>query len=156
MDILNLIVSIAICELAGIVGSVFTFRKIPTWYASLKKPSFRPPDRLFGPVWIVLYLLMGISAYLIWQRGTENPEVELAIIAFGLQLGLNVLWSVVFFGMESPVGGLIVIFILWSAILVTIERFLPLSLAAGLLLVPYIAWVSFAAILNIFIYVLNR
>ena len=156
MDILKLVACIAGCELAGVIGSIFTIRRIPTWYASLKKPSFRPPNWLFGPVWIVLYLLMGIAAYLVWQKGTENPDVELAIIAFGLQLGLNVLWSVVFFGLESPVGGLVVIFILWSAILVTIQRFLPLSLAAGLLLVPYIAWVSIAAVLNISIYVLNR
>lgn len=142
--------------MAGVVGSIFTIRKIPTWYAALKKPSFRPPNWLFGPVWIVLYLFMGIAAYLVWQEGTENSDVQLAIVAFGFQLVLNVLWSVVFFGMESPFGGIVVITALWAAILLTILLFLPVSLAAGLLLLPYIIWVSFAAGLNVVIYVLNR
>jgi tryptophan-rich sensory protein len=149
-------VSIAVCELAGVVGSIFTVRKIPTWYAALKKPSFRPPNWLFGPVWTVLYLLMGIAAYLIWQEGSENSAVLNAMVVFGIQLVLNVLWSAVFFGLESPFGGLIVIAALWGAILLTIIRFLPVSVAAGLLLLPYIAWVSFAAVLNVAIYVLNR
>lgn len=99
---------------------------------------------------------MGIATYLIWQEGPENPDVQVALVVFSIQLVLNVLWSVVFFGLESPFGGLIVIAALWGAILLTIIRFLPVSLAAGLLLLPYIAWVSFAAVLNVAIYVLNR
>jgi benzodiazapine receptor len=156
LNILNLIVSIGICELAGVIGSIFTFRKIPTWYASLKKPSFRPPNWLFGPVWTTLYLLMGIAAYLIWQDGIGNSNVWMALAVFGIQLGLNVLWSVVFFGMESPSGGIVVIFLLWGAILASIVLFLPISITAGVLLLPYILWVSFAAGLNVAIYRLNR
>jgi benzodiazapine receptor len=156
LDIIKLIVSIVVCELAGVVGSLFTIRKIPTWYASLKKPSFSPPNWLFGPAWTLLYLLMGIAAYLIWQTGLENTDVRVALVVFAVQLGLNVLWSLVFFGLESPFGALIVIAVLCGAIILTIIRFLPISLTAGLLLVPYIAWVSFATILNAAIYVLNR
>ncbi len=156
MDILKLSISIAVCEMAGIIGSLFTIRKIPTWYASLKKPSFRPPNRLFGPVWTLLYLLMGISAYLIWQEGLESLVVKEALVVFLMQLALNVVWSIAFFGFESPFGGLIVIALLWGAILLSIIEFIRLSLTAGLLLIPYIVWVSFAAVLNAAIYVLNR
>jgi translocator protein len=156
LDILILIVCIAICEGAGVIGSFFTTGKIPTWYATLKKPALRPPNWLFAPVWTVLYLLMGIAAYLVWQEGLDKPDVQTALVIFGIQLLLNVLWSVVFFGMESPSGGLVVIAALWVEILFSIIRFVPLSLAAGLLLLPYIAWVTVAAALNLSIYRLNR
>lgn len=156
LDILALFISIAICGLAGAIGAVFTYRRIPNWYASLDKPSFSPPNWLFGPVWTLLYLLMGIAAYLIWREGTDNPAVMSALVVFGVQLFLNVLWPAVFFGLKTLSGGLIVITLLWLAILITILRFLSFSLAAALLLLPYIAWVTFAAVLNVALFVMNR
>jgi len=154
-DTLRLIVSIVACQLAGIIGSVFTARAIPTWYATLHKPSFTPPNWLFGPAWITLYLLMAIAAFLVWRKGLSDRLVKWALITFLVQLVLNALWSVVFFGLQWPFGGVIVIVGLWVAILFTILRFFRVSIAAGVLLLPYILWVSFAAVLNVSIWLLN-
>ena len=154
-DILKLIISIVACQCAGVIGSIFTSTEIPTWYAALEKPSFTPPNWLFAPAWITLYLLMGISAFFVWRKGLINRPVRLALLVFLLQLILNVLWSVIFFGLHSPLCGVIVIVALWIAILFTILRFFPISTLAGALLLPYIGWVSFAAVLNISILVLN-
>ncbi len=156
MEVLRLVASIIVCELAGAAGAIFTVRKIPTWYANLKKPSFRPPNWLFAPVWTALYLLMGIAAFLVWQEGLDDRGVQVALAVFLGQLALNVLWSAVFFGLESPLGGLAVIVLLWGAILTTIIQFAKFSTGAAFLLVPYILWVSFAAVLNGAIYILNR
>ena len=111
-DIWRLIISLALCQVAGIIGSVFTRPAIPTWYASLNKPAFSPPNWLFGPVWITLYVLMGISLFLVWRKGLDIPYVKSGIMLFSIQLVLNVLWSAVFFGLNSPLGGLIMIIIL--------------------------------------------
>ena len=148
-DIAKLLISIIACQFAGFIGSIFTTPSIPTWYATLQKPPFTPPNWLFAPAWITLYLLMGISAFIIWRRGLGNQQVKMALIVFLIQLVLNALWSVVFFGLESPLYGVIVIILLWITILLTILRFFQISNAAGALLLPYIAWVSFAAVLNI-------
>jgi tryptophan-rich sensory protein len=156
VTILKFVTSIIVCQCAGFIGSIFTRLSIPTWYATLNKPSFTPPNWVFGPVWITLYVLMGISAFLVWSKGFNNTEVKAALIIFGVQLILNALWSAAFFGLRSPLAGLIVIVILWLAILLTIFRFLDISTAAGLLLVPYILWVSFAAVLNLSIFLLNK
>jgi len=155
-DIWRLILSIFICQLAGIIGSIFTTPQISTWYASLKKPPFSPPNWLFGPVWISLFVLMGISLFLIWRKGISTPFVKEGLIIFGIQLVFNVLWSVAFFGLRSPISGLIVIIILWITILLTIIQFSKLSEIAALLLIPYIAWVSFAGVLNLSLFLLNR
>ena len=154
-DILRLIISIVACQCAGVIGSIFTSTEIPTWYETLQKPFFTPPNWLFAPAWITLYLLMGISAFFVWRQGLINRSVKLALLVFLLQLILNVLWSVVFFGLHSPLCGVIVIVALWITILFTILRFFPISTLAGALLLPYIGWVSFAAALNISILVLN-
>jgi len=154
MRILKLIVSIAVCELAGAVGSVFTISAIPTWYATLSKPSFNPPNWVFGPAWTILYLLMGVSLYLIWEKGFTK-ESKVAVSIFGVQLALNALWSVVFFGLRSPAYALIVIIALWLAIAVTIIKFYKISRNAAFVLIPYLAWVSFAAILNYFVWQMN-
>ena len=151
----RLIVSIIACQLAGVIGSVFTTPTIPTWYAALAKPPFTPPSWLFAPAWITLYVLMGVSASLVWRVGLDRKQVRTALILFLVQLVLNALWSVAFFGLQSPLGGIIVIVLLWAAILLTILRFFTISTTAGALLVPYIAWVTFAATLNAYIYVLN-
>jgi tryptophan-rich sensory protein len=153
--IYKLIISVIVSQCAGLVGSLFTTPAIPIWYAALQKPAFTPPNWLFGPAWITLYLLMGISASLVWQRGLDKRPVKIALIIFLVQLVLNALWSVVFFGLESPLGGMIVIVLLWLAILATIVSFFRITNAAGILLLPYIAWVTFAAALNISIFILN-
>jgi len=154
-DIYKLVVSIVACQCAGLIGSIFTRSAIPTWYATIQKPFFTPPNWLFLPAWVTLYVLMGVSAFLIWRRGLDDQGVRTALIIFLIQLILNALWSVAFFGLESPLYGIIVIIALWVAILFTLLRFFKISMAAGILLIPYILWVSFAAVLNISIFVLN-
>jgi benzodiazapine receptor len=153
-DILKLVVSILLCQLAGFVGSLFTTPAIPTWYETLNKPSFIPPNGIFGPVWISLYVLMGISLFLVW-RVRNHPKSNNALIFFFVQLGLNVLWSISFFGLRSPLLGLIDIIFLWIAILLTIQNFLKVSRIAGLLLFPCFLWVSFAVLLNLFLWIMN-
>ncbi len=155
IGILKLVVSIIVCQLAGVIGSIFTTPAIPSWYATLKKPSFTPPNWLFGPVWITLFVLMGTAAFLVWNKGLSNKQVKIALSMFAVQLALNVLWSAMFFGLRSPLAGLIEIVILWIAILFTIVSFFKVSQTAGFLLIPYILWVSFAAVLNFSIWRLN-
>ncbi len=155
-SILRLLGSIIICQLAGLIGSLFTVPAIPTWYAQLAKPSFNPPNWLFMPVWLTLYLLMGISLYLIWSKNTKQVEVKQALVIFAIQLVLNALWSIVFFGLHSLLGSSLLIIVLWLAILLTILRFHKLSPPAGYLLIPYLLWVTFASVLTWAIYLLNR
>jgi tryptophan-rich sensory protein len=154
-DAVRLVISIVVCEGAGLIGSIFTASAIPVWYASLVKPYFTPPNWLFAPAWLTLYLLMAISAFIVWRTGLDKRQVSVALGIFVLQLVLNVLWSLAFFGLHSLLFGVIVILALWLAILLTIVRFFPISRAAGALLLPYIGWVTFAAILNISIWLLN-
>jgi len=154
-NILKLIASIMICQLAGFIGSLFTTPAIPTWYKTLTKPSFNPPNSIFSPVWITLFLLMGISLFLVWQKNHKDRKVKIALLFFAVQLVLNILWSILFFGLKSPLGAFIEIIILWFAILLTIIKFFKVSKPAGLLLLPYILWVSFAALLNFSIWNLN-
>ncbi len=154
-NLLKLIISIALCLMAGAVGSYFTADAIPGWYETLNKPEFNPPNWVFGPVWTILYILMGISLFLVWKEGPGNTKVKPAMLMFWVQLALNVLWSVVFFGMTNISGGLLVIILLWISILITILRFRKISAVAGTLLVPYILWVTFASVLNFFFYRLN-
>jgi benzodiazapine receptor len=154
-DFLKLLISIIVCESAGLIGSVFTTKAIPTWYAALQKPAFTPPNWLFAPAWGTLYLLMGISAFLVWRKGSENSQIKGALVLFAIQLVLNALWSVVFFGLQSPLYGVIVIIALWIAILLTMLKFLKISAAAFWLLLPYLLWVTFAAVLNISVWILN-
>ncbi len=149
------ILAILVCQIAGATGSLFTYPSIPTWYAALQKPSFSPPNWLFAPVWVILFTLMGISAYLIWKKGLENKGVKTSLLVFSIQLVLNVLWSFLFFGLQSPFYGFVEIIILWAAIALTILSFFNISKTAGLLLLPYIIWVSFAMILNFYIWTLN-
>lgn len=151
----KLITSLVICQLAGVIGSIFTKSAITTWYAVLKKPSFTPPNWVFSPVWITLFVLMGISAFLVWNKGPSDQRVKIALSIFVAQLILNVVWSVMFFGLRSPLAGLIGIAVLWIAILLSILYFFKVSNIAGILLLPYILWVSFAAILNFSIWRLN-
>jgi tryptophan-rich sensory protein len=154
-DILKLILCIIICQALGSSGSVFTNMSVKTWYPTLVKPWFAPPDGLIPVVWIILFTLMGISLFLVWREGLDRPEVKAAIYIFALQFVFNIAWSGAFFGMRSPYYGLIVIVLLWLMILLTIFKFWQVSKNAALLLVPYILWVSFAMALNYNIMVLN-
>ena len=155
IDIFKLAASIALCQLAGFVGSLFTTPAIPTWYQTLNKPFFTPPNWIFSPVWISLYILMGISLFFVWRR-SEHPRFKTALIFFFIQLILNILWSVAFFGLRSPLLGLTDIVLLWIAILFTIMNFFKVSRFAGILLLPYFLWVSFATVLNFSLWILNR
>jgi tryptophan-rich sensory protein len=151
MKPVRLIACIIGCELAGAIGSVFTIPAIATWYAALEKPFFTPPALVFAPVWTVLYALMGIALYLAWEKGLSREAGGL----FALQLGLNVLWSVLFFGLKNPQWAGIEIVLLWLSILATILAFRKTSATAALLLVPYLAWTSLALLLNWAVWMLN-
>ncbi|MBI2547022.1 MAG: tryptophan-rich sensory protein [Candidatus Aenigmarchaeota archaeon] len=155
MDIPKLVATIAVCLLIGALGSVFTAPSIGTWYASINKPSFNPPNWIFGPVWIMLFLLMGVSAYLVWEKCLQQKKAVNALYVFGAQLALNFLWSVLFFGLHKPLYALIEISALWAAIAMTIMEFRKYSRTASMMLLPYLAWVTFAAVLNYAIVVLN-
>jgi translocator protein len=154
-DAVRLVACVLLCELAGVIGSAFTLSSIPTWYAGLNKPFFSPPNWVFGPVWITLYALMGVSLYIVWRMGLTEKRVKDAAAAFLAQLILNTSWSIAFFGLKSPLAGLLVIIPLWSAIALSIVRFRRISLSAAALLIPYILWVSFAMLLNLSILALN-
>lgn len=162
---LKLIVAIVVSELAGIIGTIFTFSAIPTWYATLAKPALNPPSWIFGPVWTTLYALMGIAAFLVWSsyakasadknKGWDRKDVRRALTVFGLQLVLNAVWSIIFFGLHSPLWAFVDITLMWLAIVWTMVLFYKISKPAMWLLVPYILWVSFAAYLNYSIWILN-
>lgn len=157
-NIFRLVISVAACETAGFIGAIFTTPAIPVWYATLNKPVFSPPNSVFFPVWTILYLLMGISLFLVWKKKIpEKKHIKSkAVRAFFGQLFFNTVWSFAFFGLQSPFAGLVIIIILWILILLTIIRFAKIDKTASYLLYPYIAWVSFAAILNLSIFLLNR
>jgi tryptophan-rich sensory protein len=154
-DFIKLVLSILGCELVGILGTPFTIAAIPTWYTSLNKPFFSPPTWIFGPVWTILYFLMGVSFYLILQKGWKKKPVKSAGMFFIAQLALNFLWSPIFFGLKSPLLGLITIVAMWILIITTMKKFYPLSKLAFYLLIPYLLWVSFATVLNAAILILN-
>ena len=151
----KLVIAIAVAELAGVIGSVFTISAIPNWYAGLAKPALNPPAWVFGPAWTTLYALMGIAAFSIWRMGWEPKEVKMALGVFGIQLFLNAIWSIIFFGLQNPGWALVDIILLWLAIVWTIAVFYKISKPAAYLLVPYLLWVSFASYLNYSIWMLN-
>jgi tryptophan-rich sensory protein len=155
-DIVKLAASVIICIIPGFIGSMINMKAIPTWYAFIEKPSYAPPNWIFAPVWTALYIVMGVALFLVWRSGAGRPGFRGAVGAFVVQLVLNGIWTPVFFGLRSPLAGLFVIAFMWIAILITILRFFPISRTAALLLVPYLAWVSFATLLNVSLYVLNR
>ena len=154
--IVQLVLFIAVPLACGMLGSLFTARSVSTWYASLNKPMFTPPGWIFGPVWTYLYASMGVAAFFVWRKGWDVPGVRLAIIAFAVQLLLNMMWSPAFFGLRSTIAGLAVIVPLLIAIGVCTALFFRVSLPAGWLMTPYLAWVAFATALNMSLYWLNR
>ncbi len=177
-NFLKLITAIVVCELAGIIGSVFTISAISGWYATLQKPALNPPSWVFGPVWITLYALVGISLYLVWKNDwkvqnhilegkrkawnylserfwTGSWQKENIIAIFSIQILLNILWPFVFFGLKFPGLAFFEILALWFAILYTIINFYRISKVSAYLFLPYILWVSFAIYLNYAIWMLN-
>lgn len=152
--LIKFVTSLGLCFSVAYFGSAATLPSIVGWYANLNKPFFSPPNWLFGPVWSVLYLLMGISMYLVWQEGW-NKKIIVALQFFVAQLLLNFLWSYLFFGKHLPLQAFVNVIVLWTVILLTILKFKNISRLAAVLLVPYLAWVTFASILNLAIAVLN-
>lgn len=159
---LKLIISIVVCELAGVIGSFFTVSAIPNWYAGLVKSPLTPPGWIFAPVWTTLYAMMGIALFFVWKQHShilENVRMLRAwkrgVILFFIQLVLNMLWSIIFFGLQNPGLALADIIILWILILATMIVFCKISKSAAWLLVPYFLWVSFATYLNYFVWAMN-
>lgn len=155
-NLILLIIAVALSFVPGIVGSLFTAPAIPAWYDGLVKPAFNPPGWVFGPIWTVLYLMMGIALFLIIRGGLSVRRIKVAAVVFAVQLFLNGLWSYIFFGLRSPGWALAEIAVLWISIAVCLVLFLRISRAAGILLVPYLGWVTFATVLNGAICTLNR
>lgn len=153
MNFFRLLVSIVVVMLLGIAGSLFTAPAIETWYATLNKPSFTPPNWLFAPAWTLLYFLIGLTLYLCWNNKFWSDQK--LKFAFFLQLALNFLWSPLFFGLRSPILGLIDIIALDLAVIATITLLLKHSKIAFLLMFPYLVWILFASVLNYFVYILN-
>ncbi len=154
--ILKAIGFVAICELGGgVLGSVFTFSSLPTWYAALHKPWFAPPGSIIGIIWTVLYAMMGISAFLIWESKRPKKIIAYAKAAFSIQLLINIAWSGIFFGLRSLAGGLVTIVAMWIMIAATIVLFYKINRKAAWLMFPYIVWVSIAGALNFFIWSMN-
>ncbi|MEQ8685359.1 MAG: TspO/MBR family protein [Imperialibacter sp.] len=153
--IIRVAVSVIICLAVGALSGIATSSSVSTWYTTLNKPPFNPPNWLFAPVWTLLYAMMGVAAGIVWSKGKESIGVKLALGLFIGQLLLNSLWSVLFFGLRNPTAALVEIVVLWVAILLTINRFYLVSKAAVWLLTPYLVWVSFAALLNASIVILN-
>ena len=152
---MKLIISIALPLLVGGIAGFFTNTGVDGWYAVANKPSFNPTTWIFAPVWTSLYILMGIALYLVWKDDTGKPAKQTALLLFGVQLLLNFAWSFIFFYAAAPGWALVEIIIMWVAILLTILWFGKISSLAAWLLVPYICWVSFATVLNFYIWKLN-
>lgn len=147
-DLLALATFALLVAVAAIMGGVYTSMSVPEWYDTLAKPDWTPPAWLFGPVWTALYILMALAAWLVWREAGGFRGAKLGITLFVVQLGLNVGWSLLFFGFRSPGWALAEIVVLWLAILATATAFWPRSRTAALLLAPYLAWVAFAGVLN--------
>jgi len=153
-QLIGLVLIVGVCLGAGFLGSIATTPQVDGWYKTLNKPSWNPPNQVFGPVWTTLYILMGVAAWLVW-RSADARSTWLPLALFGIQLALNAAWSWIFFKMQRPDWAFVEIVILWLAIVATLVGFFRHSQLAGWLLVPYLAWVSFAAILNFTIWRLN-
>jgi tryptophan-rich sensory protein len=154
IDVVKLAVSIAVPLLAGFGSTVWTINSIPTWYASLNKPWFSPPNVVFAPVWTILYMLMGVALFIIW-RSPRNRMRDTWIALFAAQLSVNIIWTFAFFGLQNTLFGVLTIVPLWILIAVTIYQFYKVDKWASYLLVPYLAWVSIATAPNASVYLLN-
>jgi benzodiazapine receptor len=155
--ITKIVVALIICLMVGYSASIVTRPSVETWYPTIIKPSFNPPNWIFMPVWTLLYILMAVAAGLVWDKIKEqNQEVKVALGFFLIQLTLNAIWSYIFFGLKNPMLALIEIALLWLMIYETYLKFTKINKTAGYLLIPYMAWVAFAGILNASIWWLNK
>jgi tryptophan-rich sensory protein len=153
--ILKIVLMVVLCVTVGYLSGLVTRESILTWYVTLNKPSFNPPNWVFAPVWTLLYIMMGVAAGMVWTSNSDEQTTKKALGFFAIQLGLNALWSCLFFGLHNPLLALIEIILLWLMIFETYNMFKKINKTAGLLLLPYLAWVSFATILNASIWWLN-
>ncbi len=155
--VIKILIYVAICIGVGFVAGIATQESVVTWFPTLEKPWFNPPNEIFAPVWTLLYILMGVAAGLVWDRIDDGRErVKKALLFFWIQLALNALWSVLFFYFQNPLLALIEIVLLWLMIYETFIKFKDIDKIAGWLFIPYIAWVSFATVLNASLWWLNR
>lgn len=155
-DVVRLAVAVVVPQIVGVSAALAGPASAGGWYGSIAKPSWTPPDAVFGPVWTLLYLLMGIASFLVWREGLERDPVRWALVLYGVQLALNFAWSWLFFGLRSPLAGLLDITLLTVALIATIFAFARVSNAAAWLMAPYLVWVLFALALNASIWRLNR
>ncbi len=147
-NFVQLIAAILICQIAGALGAIFTAKAIPSWYMTLRRPSFNPPNWIFGPVWTILYTLMGIALYRVWKLDPATSGRTMGLTLFFIQLALNALWTPLFFGLHALWLAFAEILFMWAAIALTLFQFNSLDPVTTWLLAPYLAWVSFASILN--------
>jgi translocator protein len=151
---INLFIHLLVPQVVGGIAGFITVNSVTSWYSRLNKPSFNPPNFIFGPVWTLLYILMGISSYLIWAKRHSFYATK-SLFVYGIQLILNFSWSIVFFGLKLPLGAFINVLLLWISIISMIILFYKVDKKAAFLQVPYLLWVSFASVLNYFIVLLN-
>jgi translocator protein len=154
-QVIGLVVSVALCLGCAGIGSLLTLPSISTWYTTIRKPTWNPPNWLFGPVWTLLYLSMAVAAWLVWRQ-SETHSVGFALTLFAIQLALNLAWSAIFFHYHQIGAAVVDVVVLWIFILATTLAFSKIALAASWLMVPYLAWVTFASILNATVWRLNR
>ncbi len=152
-DAVALVVSFAATFATAYVGSRFTFRSVESWYVALRKPTWAPSGRTIGTIWSVLYVLMALAAWLVWWEGGSTA---MPLVLFGIQLVLNAAWSWLFFGRRNPRVAFAEILVLWAAILATLLAFWTVTWVAGILFVPYLAWVTFAGYVNLTLWRMNR
>lgn len=153
-DLIALLVFFGLTVAVYVSSGIITATSVGEWYQTLNKPSFNPPDRVFAPVWSVLYLMIALAGWMAW-RGSRNDQRRPVVVAFGAQLGLNFLWSILFFGLHWIAAALVEMILLWASILWAIRTFWPIDRRAGLLLVPYACWVAYAITLNAAIWMMN-
>lgn len=154
--IFRLVVALIVPLIVGAIGGLATSSSLTDWYPTLQKPAWTPPNWVFGPVWTALYLMMGFAAWRVWMVGLLNRPVRLALILFGVQLALNLGWSLLFFGLQRPLLGLVDIVVLDVVLTITLIAFLRVDRLAGFLLAPYLMWSWFATALNSSLWWLNR
>lgn len=155
ITVIKLAISVIICQVAGLSSALFTMPAVNSWYQAINKPFFTPPNWVFAPVWVLLFLFMGVSLFFVWRAEPEDGDKKVAVAVFVFQFMLNILWSFMFFGLKSFLGGFIEIIALWIMILFTIATFSKISRTAAYLLIPYVVWVTFAAVLNFTIMWMN-
>lgn len=155
MRVLRFLISLLLPLLVGAAGGWATAQGVQDWYPGLTKPSFNPPSWVFGPVWTLLYVLMGLAAFLVWEEGVRSPGVRKALTIYGVQLLLNGLWSFVFFAAEAPGWAFLELLVLLAFLIWTTVLFFRIRTLAGWLLTPYLLWVTFAGVLNFAIWFLN-